>query len=134
NVANLMLVRGAGRIREVTVRAALGAGMRRLARQFLVEGVVLTAGGAVFGIQTLLRLAPADIPRVESVSLDARVLIVTLGVSAVVGLSFGLLPTLQAWRTSLQPMLQGAGGRGGSSGPGQGRFRSTLVVAELALA
>ena len=140
NVANLLLVRGAARAREVTVRTALGAGVRRLARQFVAEGAVLTTAGAVLGVglailglDVLLSLAPADIPRVAEVGIDARVLGATIALSVVVGLAFGLLPTLQARRLNLQASLQGES-RGASAGREHRRFRSTLVVTELALA
>jgi putative ABC transport system permease protein len=140
NVANLLLVRGAVRVREVTVRAALGAGMRRLARQFVVEGAVLTLAGAALGVvlavgglQALLALAPADIPRVAEVQIDTRVLGATLMVSLLVGLAFGMLPTFQARRLNLQASLQGES-RGASAGGERTRFRSALVVTELALA
>ena len=141
NVAHLVLVRSAGRVREVSVRTALGAGARRLARQFLVEGAVLTLAGAALGVvlalsglETLRALAPATIPRVESVGLDVRVLGVTLAVSAAVALALGLLPTLQARRPDLQRALQGETGRGASPGHEQRRLRSLLVVSELAMA
>ncbi|HLB36717.1 MAG TPA: ABC transporter permease [Gemmatimonadales bacterium] len=140
NVANLLLVRGAARAREVTVRTALGAGVRRLARQFVAEGAVLTTAGAVLGVglailglDVLLSLAPADIPRVAEVGIDARVLGATIALSVVVGLAFGLLPTLQARRLNLQASLQGES-RGASAGREHRRLRSTLVVTELALA
>ncbi|MGH7568096.1 MAG: ABC transporter permease [Gemmatimonadales bacterium] len=145
NVANLLLARGTARAREVMVRAALGAGLARLARQFLIEGAVLTAAGAIVGIalaywglDLLLALAPADIPRVTSAGIDARVLLVTLAATVPVALAFGILPTLQARRLNLHSSLQAAsetsGGRGASAGRGLRRFRSGLVVAELALA
>jgi predicted permease len=140
NVANLLLARGTTRIREVTVRTALGAGTRRLARQFLVEGAVLAFVGAALGVllalvgvDLLVALAPATLPRVETVTIDTRVLVATLALTVVVTLVFGLLPTLQSRRLSLQPVLQDAAGRGGSSGRGHRRARSGLVVAELAL-
>ena len=140
NVANLLLVRAGARAREVTVRTALGAGMSRLARQFMVEGAVLTLAGAAAGVglagvglDLLLALAPADIPRGAEIGLDARVLAVTLSVSVVIGLAFGLLPTLQARRLNLQAALQGES-RGASAGREHRRFRSGLVVIELALA
>jgi predicted permease len=102
---------------------------------------VLTGAGALFGLvlavmglDALLRLAPGDIPRVDSIGIDARVLVATLVISVVVGLAFGALPILQAFRTSLQPTLAGASGRGASGGVAQGRFRSAMVVTELALA
>ncbi|HET7038984.1 MAG TPA: ADOP family duplicated permease, partial [Gemmatimonadales bacterium] len=140
NVANLLLARGTTRVREVTVRTALGAGTARLARQFLVEGGVLTFLGAALGVllafvgvDLLVALAPATLPRVETVTIDGRVLVATLAVTGAVTLVFGLVPTLQTRRFSLQPVLQDAGGRGGSAGRGQQRARSALVVAELAL-
>ncbi len=140
NVANLLLVRGAARAREVTVRAALGAGVKRLARQFMVEGAVLTLAGALLGVvlavaglQLLLAMAPADVPRVAAVNIDARVLAATLLLSGLVGLAFGMLPTLQARRLNLQASLQGES-RGASAGGERTRFRSALVVTELAFA
>jgi putative ABC transport system permease protein len=141
NVANLLLVRSTARLREVTVRVALGAGLRRLAQQFAVEGIVLTAAGAALGvglaslaIDVLKALAPASIPRAEIVGIDGRVLAVTLGVSALVALAFALLPTLQARNHQLQSTLRGSGGRAGSAAREHRRFRSALIVSELAMA
>jgi predicted permease len=141
NVANLLLARGAARRREITVRIALGASGPRLAQQFLVESTVLATVGALAGVALasaaldgLLALAPTNIPRVTSVGLDARVLLVTLVVTLLVALAFGLLPTLQARRQDLQASLQGEPGRGASTGREHRRFRSSLVVAELTLA
>jgi predicted permease len=140
NVANLLLARGLTRVREVTVRTALGAGAGRLARQFLVEGAVLASAGAALGVflafaglDRFLALAPANLPRVEGVAIDGRVLAAAVVITVLVTLVFGLLPLFQSRRLSLQPVLQGAGGRGASAGPGQHRLRSTLVVTELAL-
>ena len=141
NVANLLLARGAARRREVAVRTALGAGAARLARQFLVESLLLTlvaaaAGVAIaqVGLRLLLQLAPAAIPRIVDARVDGRVLAVTLGISIVVGLAFGLVPTLQARQIDLQSALKGEGGHGGSAGRERRHLRSVLVVAELALA
>ncbi|MGH7529773.1 MAG: ABC transporter permease, partial [Gemmatimonadales bacterium] len=141
NVANLLLVRGTARLREITVRSALGAGMGRLARQFLVEGALLAVCGAALGIvlafwglDLLVALAPADIPRVGRVAIDGRVLAASLAITVAVALLFGLLPALQARRHNLQSALQGAAGRGGSAGREHRRFRSVLVAAELGLA
>jgi predicted permease len=140
NVANLLLARGTAREREVTVRAALGASAGRLTRQFLVEGALLATTGAILGtvlallgIQTLMALAPVEIPRVDAVTLDGRVLVMTLVVTAVVALGFGLLPSLQARHLRAGGTLAPGASRG-SAGPGQGRFRSGVVMAELALA
>ncbi|HJR36492.1 MAG TPA: ADOP family duplicated permease, partial [Gemmatimonadales bacterium] len=140
NVANLLLARGAGRAREVTVRAALGASVGRLTRQFLIESAVLTGAGALLGVllalgglELLLALAPATIPRVGAVGIDARVLMVTLTLAVVVGVAFGLVPAVQARRRGSSLGREG-GGRGVSSGKEHRRFRSGLVIAELALA
>ena len=141
NVANLLLARGTARAREVTVRAALGASTGRLTRQFLAESAVLTGLGlvvglllAVGGLEVLMALAPGSIPRVGSVRLDGRVLAVTLGLAAMVGVGFGMVPALQARRRGLQATVQGGSSRGASAGREGRRFRSGLVVAELALA
>jgi putative ABC transport system permease protein len=141
NVANLLLARGAARMREVTVRAALGASVGRLTRQFLVESAVLTGAGALVGIvlalaglQLLLSLAPGSIPRVGAVGIDARVLAVTLGLTVLVGVTFGIVPAVQARRRGANLALQAESGRGASAGRTHRRFRSSLVVAELALA
>ncbi len=140
NVANLLLARGTTRTRALAVRAALGAGRGRLARQFLLEGIVLAlAGGAagtllaVWGTRALLAIAPADIPRVTSIGVDAPVLGATLGITILVGLVFGLVPTLQATRLDVQHALkvEGAGRLAGGAG---GRIRSILVISQLALA
>lgn len=140
NVANLLLVRGTARSGEITVRAALGAGSSRLARQFLVEGMVLgvLAGAlgiilALLGIEALLAFAPPEIPRLEAVGLDLRSLGVTLGISIAVGLVFGMVPAAQARRVDLSTALRSAG-PGSSTRRAQQRTRSALVVAEVALA
>ena len=141
NVANLLLARGAARKKEVAVRTALGAGAARLARQFLVESLLLTLVAAVLGVAIanigltlLVGLAPADIPRIVEATVDARVLVVMLAVSILVGLVFGMVPTLQAGHVDLQTALKGAGGHGGSAGRERRGLRSALIVAELALA
>jgi predicted permease len=141
NVANLLLARGTTRLRDVAVRAALGAGAGRLARQFLVEGVVLAllggAAGVVFALwatEMLLSLAPAAIPRLAGVSVNGTVLGVTLALSLVVGLVFGLVPTLQVGRVDLHSVLKGVGRAAADSRHGGGRLRSALVVAQLAVA
>jgi hypothetical protein len=102
NVANLLIARGTSRAREVAVRTALGARLTRLARQFVVENVVLALGGAALGIplayavlRALVALGPVNIPRLTAVTLDGPVLLVAFGVSALIGIAFGTLPVLQ---------------------------------------
>ena len=141
NVANLQLARGAARAQEVAVRRALGADAGRLLRQFLVESLVLTmtaavagVGVAYVGLDLLLALAPAGIPRLTLVSIDLPVLSLALGTAVGVGILFGLLPLFQARHTAVQHSLNDQGGFRGSAGPGFARLRSVLVVAQLALA
>jgi len=139
NVANLLLVRGSARRREVAVRLALGAGMSKLARQFIAEGLLLALMAAVLGaavavlaLRGLVGLAPADVPRIAEAAVDLRVLAIMLTVSLLAGTVFGLVPLLQAFRFDLQGNLK-EGGYGGSDGKERGRLRSALVVAESAL-
>ncbi len=141
NVANLLLARGAARAREVSVRAALGASISRLTRQFLVESAVLTTAGAAVGLtlalaglQALLALAPGSIPRVGAVGIDARVLGATVTLAVLISVAFGMVPAIQARRRGPRLALQSDSGRGASASREQRRFRSALVVAELALA
>jgi putative ABC transport system permease protein len=141
NVASLLLARGAERLREVTVRTALGATTRHLVRQFLIESFLLTGAGALLGLvlaqeglDLLLALAPGDIPRVGTVDIDGRVLAVTLGVTVFIAVCFSLFPTFQASRVNLQSALQGEASRSASAGRRHRRFRSGLVISELALA
>jgi putative ABC transport system permease protein len=138
NFANLLLARIASRTQELTIRAALGAGRVRLIRQVLVESVLLALlGGAAglllgtWGIDALLALKPENLPRVENIALDGRVLGFTFGLALLTGVVFGIFPAWQATRVQVSSSLAGGGQRitGGSS-----RLRNLLVVAELALA
>jgi putative ABC transport system permease protein len=141
NVANLLLARGAGRVHEVAIRSALGAGTRRLVRQFVIESLVLaliagTAGAVIayLALAALVALAPADVPRLSSVAIDLRVLGLTLALSVIVGLAFGLLPALQARRLDVAGSLAERGSARQSGGRRAGGRRSILVVAEVSLA
>ena len=144
NVANLLLVRATGRKREMAIRASLGAGRGRIIRQLLTESVLLSlAGGAlgiilgVIGMRALLSVNTAGLPRVGEngtlVGLDWRVVGFTLLVSLGTGILFGLIPALQGSRSDLNSSLKESGGRTGT-GLRQNKFRSLLVVVEIALA
>ncbi len=140
NVAGLLVARGAARVHEVAVRRALGATPARVARQFVAEGLVLSAAAAIggvalafAGVQVLVAAAPANVPRLASATIDLRVLSVTLAVSLAAGLLFGLVPALHARGVDLQSTLKTDGTRGSAGGP-RSAFRSMLVAGELALA
>jgi putative ABC transport system permease protein len=141
NVANLLLARGSTRSREVAVRVALGAGAVRLVRQFAVETTILSLTAAALGaglayaaLGTLVALAPPEIPRLDQVAIDLRVLAVTASLAIAVGLAFGLVPTLQARHVDPQSALKGETSRSATGGRRAARVRQALVVVELALA
>jgi predicted permease len=138
NVGNLLLMRAAGRRREIAVRTALGASRARVIAQMLVESVILALGGAVAGIalgavgvRALRATLPADTPRLDSITLDTTVLTVCASLAIVIGIVFGLAPALLASRAAAQDALRGARGVAGRAG-GE-RTRGMLVVAEVAL-
>jgi putative ABC transport system permease protein len=139
NVANLMLMRAAGRGREIAVRAALGAGAMRIARQLLIESTMLSAIGGALGLLIgvwAVRILSAALPdtiayaNLKAIRIDATVFLFTLAVSLGTGILFGLAPAIKAARTDVQSSLKD-GGRGFSSG--RSFARSALVVAEVAL-
>ena len=140
NVANLVLARSVARQRELAVRAALGASRLRLARQALTESLLLALAGAAlglllvrWGVQLLVALAPIDIPRMQDVSPDARVVGVTLLVAMATGLFVGLMPAVSIGSGDTAPALQDHS-RGSIGSRGRRRLRATLVVVEVALA
>jgi putative ABC transport system permease protein len=140
NVASLLLAQGWARAREFALRRTLGASTFRLARQFLIESLLITGTAgvlgvvvAIWGLDLLLDLAPAGLPRLSEVRVDGLVLAVTLALALSVGLVFGLVPLAQASRLDLHAAVQGDGGRTSSIGPRRRRLRDVLVVAEVAV-
>ena len=140
NVANLFLVRAEARQQELAIRMALGAEARRVAWQLMSESLLVALMGGVLGIalayggiQLLLYLQPAQLPRLNEITLDPIVLLFTLGVSLIAGLLFGAIPILKYARPHMAAALKDAS-RGSSEGRERHRARNTLVVAQVALA
>ena len=138
NVANLLLVRAAGRMRELSVRSALGAGRGRLIRQMLLEAGVLALAGALagtllayVGLKLLLLSAPENIARLDSVSIDAGVLLFTIAVAVLTTFLAGLVPAVHGSRLRIVDQLKERTGMAGSAGGS--RLRTGLVVGEIAL-
>lgn len=137
NVANLLVVRGAARDRELSIRTALGAGSRRLTRQLLVEHLVLSAIGgavgvllAVVGVKVLVALLPASTPRLADVTVDAPALAFALLVTVATGLFFGIGPARRVARVAPASALAGARV---SQGGTQRRLASGLVSLQIAI-
>ncbi len=140
NFANLLLARSAARQQELVIRAALGAGRFRLIRQLLTESVLLAVLGglvgllfAMWGLDLLVALKPANLPRLSAVGIDSTVLAFTFAVSILTGLVFGLLPSWSASRTNINESLK-EGGRTNTAGGSRQGLRSLLVVSELSIA
>src|SRR5438874_791228 len=138
NVANLLLARSAARQKEIAIRSAMGASRTRLLRQMLTESILLSAIGGVAGLvlsiwltDVLMSMLPEGAPRLEQVGIDYRVLTFALGVSALTGLLFGIIPALQASKLDVTSALK----EGGRSGEGHRRTsaRSLLLIGEVAL-
>ena len=140
NVANLLLVRGESRQRELAVRTALGAGWGRIARLLLLESVCLGIIGGILGlgvaygaIRLLVAIGPAQLPRLSEINIDTSVMTFTFVISAVAGLLFGLLPVIKYAGPQITAALHG-GGRTMSQGKERLRARNVLVVVQVALA
>src|SRR5687768_16040471 len=139
NVANLLLVRAAGRQKEIALRSALGAGRFRIVRQMITESVLLALIGgalgtllAVWGTELLVKLSESNLPPTAQVRIDATVLAFTLLMSVFTGVLFGLAPTLRTMNLNLIESLK-EGVRSGAEG-GRNRTRSVLVALESAFA
>jgi len=140
NVANLLLARAESRRREIAIRGAMGAGLGRLARQFVTEGVLLALCGAILGLGLayggvrLVQLTNAGgIPRADEIVMEWRVLVFTLGTSLVTGAVFGLAPLVPLLVSGISGSLKDAAGSTTAAGGAQ-MFRRALVVGELAMA
>jgi len=138
NVANLLLVQAAAREKEMAIRAALGGSRGRIIRQLLTESALLAFIGGLaglllarWGVDLLLALRPANLPRVEAVGIDGPVLLFTLGATLFAAIVFGLVPALQASKPDLNDCLKDRGTV--SPDVKRRRLRSALVVAEVAL-
>ena len=139
NVANLLLARAESRHREFAVRLALGAGLKRMVRQFVAEGFVLVSIATILGValafgglKVLLLFAPDSVPRTEEIGVGLRVLAFTIAVAIVAVFLFGLAPLAQVSERNLANWIRGAGQRA-IRGGGQ-TLRKGLVIAEIALA
>ena len=137
NVMSLLLARAADRTREITIRAALGAGRRQIIRQLLTESALLAAGGgaagltlAWWGVRALIAVAPPSAPRLHEVRIDALALAFTAGVTILTAAISGVAPALATARVGLNAGLRD----GGREATGAGRIRALLVVAEIATA
>ncbi len=140
NVANLMMARASARQKEIAVRTALGASGRRIARQLLTESVMIALVGGAFGlalallgVKALAAFGPQNLPRIQTVGLDGRILLFTFAVSILTGILFGLAPVLQTLRGNFNNSLK-EGSRGSTVGKHRTRVRKLLVVSEIAMA
>jgi len=140
NVANLFLVRAESRQQELAIRTALGASRGQVARELLTEALTLAVCASILGLvmayagaQVLIALEPSGLPRLEDITIDARVLLFTVVLSLAAGLLFGLIPIAKYANPRLANALK-EGGRGSSDGRERHRARNGLVVAQVALA
>lgn len=141
NVAGLLLARASSRRVEVSIRAALGASRTRVIAQLLTESVLLSLIGGVCGValaatglKGLVEMSPPWFPHLQEISINAPVLVFTLGVSVLAGLIFGLAPAFQATKVELASALKESGRGSVTAGAARQRLRSVLVTVEIALA
>jgi putative ABC transport system permease protein len=139
NVANLVLARNSGRSREIAIRAVLGASTARIVRQLITESILLSLAGATlgtliasWGLSTLVKMYPDNLPRIQEVGVDMRVLLFTAALSVASGILFGLVPALRAASPHLSHAMQ-EGGRGSAGDMRHTRLRAGLVIAETAI-
>lgn len=139
NITNLLLARATSRRREMGIRSALGASSGRLVRQMLAESLALSGLGGIFGvgiayaaIRLIVANAPVDLPRIDEIHLDARVLLFTLTISTAAGLLFGLLPAWRFGQADPQVAMR-TGSRSMTAGRSTGRLRALLVSLEAGL-
>ncbi|MEO7272023.1 MAG: ADOP family duplicated permease, partial [Vicinamibacterales bacterium] len=137
NVSSLLIARASGRRRELAIRAALGAGPRRLARQLLVESLLLGAVGGLAGlllatwlVGVIVAVLPDAVPRSSQITIDPVVASVALGLALLTSMVFGVLPSLQGAKTDAAVALKSGGDRGSSL---RTRGRAALVIGEMAL-
>lgn len=138
NVANLLLAQTSERQKELAVRAALGASRLRLARQFIIESIVLSLMASAlgvlisfWGVEVLLSLNKENLPRANEVGMDSRVLIFTIAVSFLVAITLGIITTIRNSKLDIQTKLKESGFH--ATGAFASRFRSALLVTQVAL-
>jgi len=139
NIANLLLSRATGRVREIAVRRALGATRGQLVRQLLVESVVVSIGGGAAALVALawsnnwiVAMLPADLPRISEVRFDGGMVAVAFALALAAGVAFGIVPAVQVSGVNPGDNLKDAG-RGGGAGRRERRFRGVLVSTEIAI-
>ena len=140
NVANLLLVRADGRQQELAIRAALGAGWRRIVKELLIESLILGMIGGLIGtglayggLRLLVSVGPANLPRLSEISIDGRALLFTFAISVFSALLFGLIPALKYAGPRISTAMRSAG-RTASLSRERHRVRNILVVAQVAMA
>jgi putative ABC transport system permease protein len=140
NLTIMLLARAASREREMAIRVALGASLKRMLRQLLTESVLVSVLGgtagvllAIWAIDLLRMIGAQTVPRLREVNLDLSVLAMTFCVAVVTGILFGLVPAIVSAKPELTEALK-EGGRGSTGGAHRNRLRNALIVAETVLA